>query len=932
MASDPAPADPSSSSPQADPHAPLRRDVRLLGDLLGQTLTGQGGPALLQTVEAVRGRAKAARGEGPGAAAARDELDALLAGLSLPEMTAVGRAFAHFLTFANIAEQHHRIRRRRDHEAVGSTPQRGSVAEGLGRLRAGGIDGDRLHRAVEELSIELVLTAHPTQVVRRSLLQKHRRIADLLARRDLGLTPVEEEALRDALAAEIVAHWRTDEVKRDQPTPVDEARGGVVAIEQSIWEALPALLESLDAALVTHTGRGLSLTAAPVRFASWMGGDRDGNPNVTPTTTERVLLLGRWMAATLYLREVDGLRGELSMGDATPALVAAAAAVRPGHTVREPYRELLRGLRDRLRATVRYLELRLDGRLDPDDDPQVDGVAVLCRLEDLRAPLQLCWDSLCATGAQVVAQGRLRRLLWRLSAFGLHLLQLDLRQESERHTDAMAAVTRALGIGDYAAWAETERRAFLSDALDSARPLVPPELWRADADLDAPVRDVLQTFAMAARQGEGALGAYVISMATHPSDVLVVALLQREARRVFRPGRGDGPPAPPLRIAPLFETRDDLQGAGASMRALLAVPWYREHVRQVHGDRHEVMIGYSDSAKDAGRLAAAWALYQGQEDIVAAGAAQGVTITLFHGRGGTVGRGGGPTHQAIRAQPPGSVAGRLRVTEQGEMIQAKFGHPGLAVRNLELYVTAVLEATLTPPADPPPEWRAFMDQLADRACGAYRDVVRHRPEFVPYFRTATPERELSVLNVGSRPARRPGGRDAGIQSLRAIPWVFAWTQVRLMLPAWLGIDAALSWGRAQDPALLHAMCTEWPFLRSTLALVEMVLAKADPGVHARYDRLLVPPELAPLGAELRDRLQATRDEVRQALGRDVLLADNPVLARSIAVRNPYVDPLNLLQTELLRRLREVDGDPPRELLDAFIVTVNGVAAGMRNTG
>ena len=915
--------------PSADPHAPLRRDVRLLGDLLGQTLRDQGGPELLAVVERVRARSKAARAASPDAAG----LDRLLEGLPLETMGDVGRAFAHFLTLANIAEQHHRLRRRRHYDLdPSSQPQRGSVAEGLGRLRAAGISADDLHTAVCTLSIELVLTAHPTQVVRRTLLQKHRRIADLLARRDEALTPVEERETEDDLQREILSHWSTDEVQRRKPTPIDEARGGLVVIEQSLWDALPDFLEQLDQALAAHTGRGLPLTAAPVRLASWMGGDRDGNPNVTPATTERVVLLGRWMAASLLLTEVEALRDELSITRATPELWAAARAVRPGTPVREPYRELLRGLRDRLRATVRLLDARLADRPGSADATELGGVAIIATTAAVRAPLQLCWDSLNACDLGPLARGRLRRLLWRIEAFGIHLLQLDIRQESTQHSATLDTLCTKLGLPPFSTRDEADRIAFLAHHLADPRPLVPPELWRTDADLPPVVADVLQTCAMVARQGDGALGAYVISMATYPSDVLAVCLLLNEARRAFRPGPADGPAAEALRVVPLFETRDDLAGAGDAMRRLLSVPWYREHVAQVHNDHQEVMIGYSDSAKDAGRLAAAWALYTGQEDLVAACTEHGVQLTLFHGRGGTVGRGGGPTHQAIRAQPPGSVQGRLRVTEQGEMIQAKFGLPALAERSLELYTTAVLEASLTPPADPPEAWRTLMDGMADRACAAYRELVRHHPDFVPYFRTATPERELSVLNVGSRPARRPGGKDAGIASLRAIPWVFAWTQVRLMLPAWLGVADGLAWARERDPQMLDTMCRTWPFLRSTLALVEMVLAKAEPEVFAAYEHALVPPALQPLGAALRGRLAASRHAVPAALGHPELLADNPVLARSIAVRNPYVDPLNALQVEVLRRMRDAGEAPPQALVDALVVTVNGVAAGMRNTG
>ena len=630
----------------SDPHAPLRADVRLLGELLGQTLSEQGGPALLATVERVRALSKQAR---VGGEAASEDLNQALAALDLPQAVQVGRAFAHFLALANIAEQHHRIRRRQDYAAdPEAAPQRGSLEESLARLRAAGIATEALHAAACTLQVELVLTAHPTQVVRRSLLQKHRRIAALLEARDRARGSREREACRLALRREIVASWTTDEVQHERPTPEDEAKGGLVAIEQSIWEAVPAFLGELDRALQAHTGQGLPLDAAPVRFASWMGGDRDGNPNVHPQTTERVVLLGRWMAATLYLGEVESLRSELSMARATDALWQAARAVRPGTEVREPYREVLRGLRDRLRATVACIEAELDGRPMPQGPPALRSEA------DLRDPLLLCWDSLCAVGVRAVAEGRLRDLLWRHAAFGLHLLRLDLRQESTRHTQVLDAITQHLGLGAYEAWDEDQRQAFLSAELAGERPLVPPELWAVDAPLEPAVRDVLGTFAMAARQAEGALGAYVISMARAPSDVLAVALLQREAKRTFRPI--GAPPAPPQRVVPLFETLDDLDHAGASVRALLSIPVWRRQVSQIHGDHVEIMLGYSDSAKDAGRLAASWALYRAQEDLVAACRDNGATLTLFHGRGAaSVGAVAPPTRPSGPSRPAAST-------------------------------------------------------------------------------------------------------------------------------------------------------------------------------------------------------------------------------------------------------------------------------------
>jgi phosphoenolpyruvate carboxylase len=438
---------------------------------------------------------------------------------------------------------------------------------------------------------------------------------------------------------------------------------------------------------------------------------------------------------------------------------------------------------------------------------------------------------------------------------------------------------------------------------------VPPDL-----ETSPEVREVLESFRVAALTPQESIGAYIISMTAQPSDVLAVELLQKEARISV-----------PQRVVPLFETMRALEEAGAIIRNLLAIPWYRARC----GGRQEVMVGYSDSAKDGGRLAASWQLYKAQEALVSACRDAGVELTLFHGRGGSVGRGGGPTYLAIQSQPPGSVDARLRVTEQGEMIQAKFGLPGLAIRTLELYTTATLDATLAPPAPPEPAWRTRMDALGARARDAYRAVVYETPCFIDYFRTATPEMELEDLTIGSRPARRRAG--GGVETLRAIPWVFAWTQTRLMLPSWLGVGEALTDAIENGSGgELRAMYGGWPFFRSTLDLIEMVLAKADARIAAHYEAVLVPSDLHELGADLRRRLPMTSSAVLAVAGRRDLLDDNPVLRRSIDVRNPYVDPINLVQVELLRRLRKA-GEEER-LRNAFLVTVNGVAAGMRNTG
>ena len=492
--------------------------------------------------------------------------------------------------------------------------------------------------------------------------------------------------------------------------------------------------------------------------------------------------------------------------------------------------------------------------------------------------------------------------------FALTLARLDIRQEAARHTAALDTITTARGAGSFASWDEPARIAFLLHELGGDEPRLPPDL-----EAGAEVRDVLDTFAMLARIPRESLGAYVITMASRASDILAVELLQRYAGI-----------AAPLRVVPLFETGGDLSRAGDVVDALLSLPWYRTRI----AGRQEVMLGYSDSAKDAGRLTAGWLLYVAQEQIVQVCQRHGVRVTLFHGRGGSVGRGGGPTYLAIKSQPPGSIDGTLRVTEQGEMIQALFGLPELAARTMEVYTTGTLDAWLTPSPPPRDDWRACMERLAADAGAAYRAVVYGDDRFIDYFRASTPEPEMSDMHLGSRPARRRPG--TSVADLRAIPWQFAWTQTRLMLGAWLGIEEALERSLARgEGELLRRMYREWPHFESFISLMEMALAKADARIAAEYDRQLVAARLQPLGEELRDRLARAAAGVRAVLGHEQLLETNPVLRRSIDVRNPYVDPLNLIQVALLRRLRE---RPDPRVLTALMITVNGVAAGMRNTG
>ena len=877
----------------AEIDARLREDVHQLGELLGNTISLQHGAAFLDKIERIRKGAKASR---RGSSEGAEQLSATLNQLDDDELLPVARAFNQFLNLANIAEQYHRVRRRAPGEP--EPFEDNILADLLQRLSAHGHKGEALARQVGRLDIELVLTAHPTEVARRTLIQKYDAIAEQLAAGDHSdLSPGEREQVKQRLQRLIAEAWHTEEIRRSRPSPVDEAKWGFAVIEHSLWHAIPNVLRKADQVLHSATGLHLPLDAAPIRFASWMGGDRDGNPNVTATVTREVLLLARWMAADLYLRDVDNLAAELSMQQASPALLA-----RIGESA-EPYRSLLKQLRERLRATRSWAQAALHEQIPA-------PAAVLQDNRELLEPLTLCYQSLHECGMGVIADGPLLDCLRRAATFGLFLVRLDVRQDSSRHAAAMSEITDYLGLGRYAEWDEEARLAFLLQELENRRPLLPGH-FKPSGETE----EVLATCREVARAPAASLGSYVISMAGAASDVLAVQLLLKEAGLQR-----------PMRVVPLFETLADLDNAGPVISRLLALHGYRA---RLHGPQ-EVMIGYSDSAKDAGTTAAAWAQYRAQETLVQVCREQQVELLLFHGRGGTVGRGGGPAHAAILSQPPGSVAGRFRTTEQGEMIRFKFGLPDIAEQNLNLYLAAVLEATLLPPPSPEPAWRDLMDKLASDGVSAYRAVVREHPQFVAYFRQATPEQELGRLPLGSRPAKR---REGGVESLRAIPWIFAWTQTRLMLPAWLGWEAALNNALQRgEGELLAQMRAQWPFFRTRIDMLEMVLAKADESIALLYDQRLVESTLQPLGAHLRGLLSQAVVAVLGLTGQSQLLAHSPETLESISVRNTYLDPLHLLQAELLARSRSRDNQADSPLEQALLVSVAGIAAGLRNTG
>lgn len=887
--------------------APLREDVRLLGNLLGETLKQHAGQDLFNQIEQIRALAKGAR---DGQVEAEKQLEQLFLGLKDEEILPLTRAFSHFLNFANIAEQYHVVRSRRQAEFDEQAPSPNPLPHLFEKFKSQQINMQQLFQQICDLKIELVLTAHPTEVSRRTLIQKYDDITDCLSQLDQQkLTPRERKQTIATLKQLVSSAWQTDEIRQHRPTPVDEAKWGFATIEQSLWNAVPKFIRELNELTQQHCEQTLPLSIAPIRFASWMGGDRDGNPNVTHQVTQEVLWLSRWQAADLYLRDIENLRWELSIQSCSEELTQALGYEHP-----EPYREYLRETRERLKATRSWLAHRLQGT-------EADDSNIIRNKDELLAPLLLCYRSLIDSNLAEIANGQLLDFIYRVNCFGIELLKLDIRQESGRHRQAISAITEYLGLGNFESWTEQARQNFLIQELQSKRPLLPKFFNEPEGSLiqHPDVLEVFATMRTLAEQPTESLGAYIISMAEYPSDVLAVLLLQKEAGIQH-----------PLRVVPLFETLKDLDGAAKTMNTLFNMHWYKQHIQ----GKHEVMIGYSDSAKDAGFMSANWAQYRAQEELTAIAQNHDVQLTLFHGRGGSISRGGAPTQQALFSQPPGSISGAIRVTEQGEMIRFKFGLEGIALQNLEIYTAATLEATLLPPPEPKQEWRDLMTQMTDLSVKVYRQTVRENPNFVSYLRTVTPELELQMLPLGSRPAKRKVS--GGIESLRAIPWVFAWTQIRLMLPAWLGTGTAINQVHEQHKNTLNEMLEQWPYFQTLIDMLEMVLSKSDADIALYYEsHLTQDQDLKVLGVELRQRLQNAVDTLLRLKGESKLLSNNEVLDQSMQVRKPYLLPLHLLQAELMKRRRLYLQEHQTEhspVDHALMVSIAGIAAGLRNTG
>ncbi|UOX99820.1 phosphoenolpyruvate carboxylase [Blastococcus sp. PRF04-17] len=918
----------SGGSDRAD-EAPLRDDIRLLGRVLGEVIGTQAGQDVLDLVESTRVEAfKIRRSE-----VDRAELAKRLSGLDVRSANHVIRAFSHFSVLANLAEDIHHERRRRFHRREGSPPQAGSLAATIALLDEADLDADTVARELAGALVCPVVTAHPTEVRRRTISQVQRHIADLIRQRDRAASGEVDEAQWSAqLWRSVLTLWQTALLRLRRLRLQDEIDEALRYYDLSLFEVVPAINAELRRALEERWPDAGLLRRPMLLPGSWIGGDRDGNPFVTAEALRRATTRQAETAIGHHLAELAALRDELSMSDRlvtpTPQLYHLAEASRDDSPFRadEPYRRAINGISARLAATARRVCGRVPGPAPETALPPYD------RPDELRADLDVIDASLRTHGAGPLADDRLLRLREAVEVFGFHLCGLDMRQNSSVHEEVLTELLAWAGVcDDYAALDEEARVELLARELTMRRPLVRP-----DAELSETVRGELDVVLAAAEQiallGPRTIPNYVISMCESVSDVLEVAVLLKEVG-LLDPG-GEGGPTCPVGISPLFETIGDLQSAGATMTAVLGQPLYRSLVAS-RGDVQEVMLGYSDSNKDGGYLAANWALYRAELDLVEVARSEGIRLRLFHGRGGTVGRGGGPSYEAIRAQPPGAVAGALRITEQGEVIAAKYADPDLARRNLEALVAATLESTLLDieglGADAEPAYE-LLDDLAGRAQQAYRALVHDTPGFVEWFRAATPISELAELNIGSRPPSRKKGDS--IADLRAIPWVFSWSQARIMLPGWYGTGSALeSWVGEDDAKLarLRELHRTWPFLRTVLSNMGMVLAKTDLDLAARYAEL-VPDEQ--LRARVFDQITAEHERTCRMLlaitGDDVLLADNPSLARSIRNRFPYLEPLHHLQVEMLRRRRNGEDD---ELTSRNIhLTINGIATALRNSG
>ena len=887
--------------------------INLLGRILGLVIKEQEGTRLYNKVEQIRILSKSAR---YGNQKSFNKLKKSISKLTPKESLIVARSFSQFLNLSNLVESLYSVHKVDDYNfrKAQGTNEFIVLEEAVSHLlKDTSVSKNQIYETCKKLEIDLVLTAHPTEVKRRTLIQKYAQINNILERfNKLRIfsqknIEVEENYLEEQLHEAITSIWKTDEIKRERPTPTEEARWGLAVIEDSLWDAIPKITSRLDNVIKKYTGKSLPINFSPITFGSWMGGDRDGNPYVTKEITEEVVLLSRWSAANLYEKELTKLIQDLSMHECSKTI-----SHNQGKDGRrgpwEPYRVFLRPIRDKMKTTQTAIELYLNNRSNLNQSLMVQSI------DELIEPLTDVYNSLCSVKCEVIANGLTLNLLRRAYAFGLSLAKLDIRQSAEKHQDLIAGITKHIGLGNYKEWTEEQKISFLAKEFESKRPLIPQNI-----NLNKENLEVWQTFKMISKLPDECLGAYVISMASSVSDILAVLVLQKEAGIKSY-----------LRTVPLFETYADLQNSDQIMEKLYKTNWYLKYFKH----NQEIMIGYSDSSKDVGKLAASWAQYCAQEKLQSLSDKFKVKLTLFHGRGGSVGRGGGPVYTALLSQPPGTVNGSTRITEQGEIIQQKYATESLAENSLGTYIGSVLEATLKPPIRAKQNWRELMDKMSIISSEAYNSHITEDKSFLRYFDEVTPQKNLEKLFIGSRPTRR--NKSKNIKSLRAIPWMFAWTQMRLILPSWLGIlEAMMISKKSNNKRTIKDMLNNWPFFYAMMDMLDMVLVKTNPRVIEFYEECLADKDLKQTGKSLRNQLSSLI-RINKKLIPQSIAKERKSYRKSIKLRNTYSEILNLLQADVMRKMNKLENvkasKDKRLLNDTMMVTIAGISAAMKNTG
>ena len=881
----------------------LREDIRFLGTFLGKVIKDQEGEVFFKIVERLRLLSK------------NTLLDKQKSKVFLkiskeikklsPELTfKITRAFLHILNLMNLAESLDASRKLNEHNNPYFKNKNQNlfiedIIEGLFKNK--NISNSKIYEQAKNLDIGIVLTAHPTEVKRRTLIQKYASLIDLMEQRHLYKKyPSKIVEIDRKLYTEITIIWKTDELKRSKPSPLDEARWGLAVIEDSLWDTIPKVYKRLNDIFRKNLNKDLPRGFNPIQFGSWMGGDRDGNPNVTAEVTKKVILFSRWQAAKLYEKELTKLIQDLSMKECSSKIKKIT-----GKTF-EPYRVYLRPIRDKIRSTYQIIENHLNNHEPLKEDKLLqDKNEILKPLRDIR-------ESLNSNKSQHIANSDLLDLIRRVRCFGINLARLDIRQESSRHEQLLNEILKKKFKINFSNLNEQKKISLLNNLIKQKKYFLDKLIIRNKEN-----KEVWDTFKQISKEPAQCLGAYVISMTSKASDILAVYFLQKQAQTKEL-----------LRVVPLFETLDDLKNAKSVMKNLFKLPWYRKLIK----NQQEVMIGYSDSSKDAGKLSASWHQYKLQEELRDLAKKYKIDLVFFHGRGGSAGRGGGPIQATLKSQPSNTVNGKIRITDQGEVIQQKYGYKPLAEYNLCSYIGAVMDASLNPPPRSKKNWRNLIEKMSEISTSAYRKNLNQSEDFIRYFKTVTPHKSLGKLAIGSRPTKRKNVDN--IQSLRAIPWVFAWTQIRLMLPAWLGTTEALRYGSIKKYSkTLTDMEKNWPYFVSTMDILDMVISKVDPEISIIYENNLADNALKRIGKKLRFQFDALVKLHNKITPKEVI-KERKEFRKALFIRNNYTEMLNILQANIMNKInnRKYKKQDKKFLNDALMTSIAGISAAMKNTG